>query len=241
MRRSLRAGFTLVELLVVIAIIGILVGLLLPAVAAAREAARKMECSNKIKQLALATIEFELDKKRYPGCQEVFGKTSGGAYKIGSWAVALLPYLEQQPLRDIWDDQATTPASWPTTRSAIFHPKLSAFKCGSDFLSESLPIEADFATNSYVVNAGFYPFADYSYVSANPVLGYSTTLTPTPHDVSVHSQIAANGIFNIVAPTFIVGGTTPVKSEAVRDGKSQTLCVSENLQAGDWGYWSSCG
>ena len=59
-------GFTLVELLVVIAIIGILVGLLLPAVQAAREAARRMQCSNNVKQIALATFNYESAHKKFP-------------------------------------------------------------------------------------------------------------------------------------------------------------------------------
>ena len=71
-------GFTLVELLVVIAIIGILVGLLLPAVQAAREAARRMQCSNNVKQLALAFHNYESAHKRFPP----------SAIKSGSGAVA---------------------------------------------------------------------------------------------------------------------------------------------------------
>ena len=67
MTRSNRSAFTLVELLVVIAIIGILVGLLLPAVQAAREAARRTQCTNNVKNLALATINFEDSQKQYPG------------------------------------------------------------------------------------------------------------------------------------------------------------------------------
>ena len=65
-RISGKRGFTLVELLVVIAIIGILVGLLLPAVQAAREAARRMQCSNSIKQLSLAMLNYESAYKRFP-------------------------------------------------------------------------------------------------------------------------------------------------------------------------------
>lgn len=67
LRKKPILGFTLVELLVVIAIIGILVGLLLPAVQAAREAARRMQCSNNLRQLGLATINYEATFKRLPG------------------------------------------------------------------------------------------------------------------------------------------------------------------------------
>lgn len=85
-----RRGFTLVELLVVIAIIGILVGLLLPAVQAAREAARRMQCSNNVKQLALAMHNYESAAKRFPP-----GSLRGiEGYRIG-WVGRLLPYFEQ--------------------------------------------------------------------------------------------------------------------------------------------------
>lgn len=238
MRRTHRWGFTLVELLVVIAIIGILVGLLLPAVQAAREAARRIECANKIKQLALGTIQFELDKKRYPGIQEGFGKVVGSNNnKIGTWAVAILPYLEQQPLRDIWDDPNTT-SSWTAARipaNEAFYPKLKAFVCASDFVSPSAPIESDFATNSYVANAGFYPFPELSVLDPWGV-GYVDSAAAANTN-SVLSQNAANGVFAIVAGASI-GNTNAVKADAIRDGKSQTLAFSENLQAGDWGYTS---
>lgn len=100
-----RPGFTLVELLVVIAIIGILVALLLPAVQAAREAARRMSCSNNLKQLGLAMHNYHDTFKAFP--PRAIGPTSMVTARTGnmaqgrlSWAVLVLPYMEQQSASD---------------------------------------------------------------------------------------------------------------------------------------------
>lgn len=100
-----RTGFTLVELLVVIAIIGILVGLLLPAVQAAREAARRMQCSNNVKQLALACHNFESTSKKLPKgavdvgwCDPTHPTYGGGQASQAlnqSGLISLLPFIEQ--------------------------------------------------------------------------------------------------------------------------------------------------
>ncbi len=94
---------TLIELLVVISIIGVLVALLLPAVQAAREAARRMECRSNLKQLGLAALNFESTHRRLPsggwGYQwPGFADVSSPAGQPGSWTFSLLPYLEQSAL-----------------------------------------------------------------------------------------------------------------------------------------------
>ncbi len=102
MRYYKRAAFTLVELLVVIAIIGVLVGLLLPAVQAAREAARRMQCSNNLKQIGLALHNYSTTHKVFP-----FGKgpsyTGAPVYARWSQHALLLPFLEQAPLYNTLD------------------------------------------------------------------------------------------------------------------------------------------
>ena len=127
--RSRRVGkaFTLVELLVVIAIIGILVGLLLPAVQAAREAARRMQCSNNIKQLGLALHNYESTHRVFPTSYVVArGVTTNVG---GQWSAfaRLLPYLEQGnvysnvDLSTAWDLQQT-----------ISGLKIPSYACPSD-------------------------------------------------------------------------------------------------------------
>ncbi|HEX6963173.1 MAG TPA: DUF1559 domain-containing protein [Lacipirellula sp.] len=100
-RRNRFGGFTLVELLVVIAIIGVLVALLLPAVQAAREAARRMNCQSNQKNLALACLNYEDAQKRLPPASQANDMANGKMWNINtgnqlSWIVHILPYIEQQ-------------------------------------------------------------------------------------------------------------------------------------------------
>src|SRR3989440_10523438 len=109
-----RCAFTLVELLVVIAIIGVLVSLLLPAVQTAREAARRTQCSNNLRQLALAAQNFHDPYRKLPSSIRPAGLT---ALPRISGHIQLLPFIEQKNAYDAydqtknWDDPANSPVT----------------------------------------------------------------------------------------------------------------------------------
>jgi prepilin-type N-terminal cleavage/methylation domain-containing protein/prepilin-type processing-associated H-X9-DG protein len=137
--QRLRRGFTLVELLVVIAIIGILVALLLPAVQAAREAARRVQCMNNLKQLGLAAHNHHSAKQVFPTGYlgpVPASQNIGGDQVVGVLAF-LLPYCEQQAVydgitTDLRLDKRTKP--WPNDAGTwtMAQYKLSVFRCPSD-------------------------------------------------------------------------------------------------------------
>jgi prepilin-type N-terminal cleavage/methylation domain-containing protein len=146
---SSRRGFTLVELLVVIAIIGILVGLLLPAVQAAREAARRMQCSNNLKQHGLALLNYESTHKRFPaGYTDYFNSNPVGRDGGWSWMSAVLPFMEQNALFQSLDFNRA-PYGTPGTVSdaagrnnAAAAVPLPMFRCPSDIAPPTRAINA---------------------------------------------------------------------------------------------------
>lgn len=132
-------AFTLVELLVVIAIIGILVAMLLPAVQAAREAARRMQCSNNLHQLALAAHNYENSNKQFPPGYGYFKQ----AYSAGlsndphwSWCVRLLPYFDGSTIYDQIDWSAN-PGFDPPSAWAVDRFRVPTWECPTDpYVSE---------------------------------------------------------------------------------------------------------
>lgn len=170
-----RQGFTLVELLVVIAIIGVMVGLLLPAVQSAREAARRMSCGNNLKQIGLALHNYVDTQKKLPDA--LFGSTGSLDDDGFTWMVSLLPYIEQQGLYDainpkgapgISEDVAIMQRYYPgATRIPLGETVVATYRCPSSALPNIVPATWAFP-GSQAVGSPVVP-------NARPSTGYATT------------------------------------------------------------------
>ncbi|HEX6960493.1 MAG TPA: DUF1559 domain-containing protein [Lacipirellula sp.] len=177
---SRRQGFTLVELLVVIAIIGVLVALLLPAVQAAREAARRQQCQSNLRQLSVGLANYESANGAFPPAFEFASNLATPqnpplTWLGPNWAVRLLPYIEQQALYNQIDESVVAAGTWPSGKAppAIGHANnahirmaiLAVFRCPTDSTYGEIMMEWDTTANAarwargnYAVNAGNGPF-----------------------------------------------------------------------------------
>jgi len=170
-----RSGFTLVELLVVIAIIGVLIAMLLPAVQAAREAARRSQCMNHLKQLALAALNHESTKKEFPpGCDWVATNTGSGEYAWG-WGAYLLPHIELSTIYDVIQPAQQTLATAvndATALAAMKQPQ-STFLCPSDS-GPTLSTRTNLAFTNYIgVHGPEYLYGTYPTTTYSGMFGHA--------------------------------------------------------------------
>jgi prepilin-type N-terminal cleavage/methylation domain-containing protein/prepilin-type processing-associated H-X9-DG protein len=193
-----RPAFTLIELLVVIAIIGILVALLLPAVQAAREAARRTQCTNNLRQLSLAAQNFHDTYRKLPSSIRPGGVTT--APRIAGH-VFLLPFIEQKNIYDIYDQ--TT--NWDSAKNLhITSQPIRTFICAS---SPQPRILDGNPQPSWVGN--LVATSDYS---------------PT---ISVDSRLATAGLVDYAGPGMLPKNSEPRLAE-VTDGLSNTILYAES-------------
>ncbi|MDO5555040.1 MAG: DUF1559 domain-containing protein [Planctomycetia bacterium] len=234
-----RFAFTLVELLVVIAIIGVLIALLLPAVQAAREAARRMQCTNNLKQLVLATHNYHDVHIVFP-----FGGIKDRYNCEFSWLFAPLPYMEQVSLYDSWNFSIAY--SWTKTvvdeATVVYSDNLKvlremdvpAYHCPSDEITDSLELQHwgyDGMTQkkyNYAVcvgNTGLQIYETILPLGWVPSIGTGTTAVKHKGAMFRVSQGNSPNSINPVADS--KPGNWQANMAYLIDGTSNTLAFSE--------------
>ncbi len=240
-RRTAHRGFTLIELLVVIAIIAVLIALLLPAVQSAREAARRAQCINNLKQLALAAHNYWSANNVFPmGIQWQRDMIGGGCWTSGSLLVPLMQYAEQVPLFNavnfnvnMYNQPNTTISGtgmsilWCPSDAKVAEPYLYPPGAVGTLPGVNLPMRY----TSYAANSGEFFITDFTnFQNPNPgSCEFSFDAAP--------GQIQMNGLAYMLSHVSIA---------AITDGTSNTFAFAERAHgrfpANDincWNWWTS--
>jgi prepilin-type N-terminal cleavage/methylation domain-containing protein/prepilin-type processing-associated H-X9-DG protein len=232
-----RRGFTLIELLVVIAIIAVLIALLLPAVQAAREAARRIQCTNNLKQLGLGLANYESSNGSFP-IGSVFGTNVppcgspgfGGGCQNTPWFILMLPFIEQGPLYSSFNasfgTEGVNGAGGPqgfAINSTVFTTKIPSFQCPSDnvnaFALSSLaavgvgPYTWSASKGNYGINWGNTDNGQWAISGGKGVGQFPTVYRASPFGLNSSTT-----------------GPQLVRVASVTDGLSNTQFLSELLQ-----------
>ncbi len=219
--KNRRIGFTLVELLVVIAIIGILIALLLPAVQAAREAARRAQCSNNLKQIGLAIHNYHTAFGSFPPGNIVKtagvcpGKNSVETEDSTNWMISILAFMDQGPLFETYDFEAFNEGE-PNRQVREAH--IDGYVCPSDLSTGQLMIPAAGPASQSQMAVPYMPGSyravsgrsnGYRYLDSGAISNY-----PRPWRGAIHMTGAL--------------GFSTESFKNVRDGTSNTLMVGES-------------
>ncbi|MBN1912684.1 MAG: DUF1559 domain-containing protein [Pirellulales bacterium] len=244
-----RKGFTLVELLVVIAIIGILVALLLPAIQAARAAARRMTCKSHLRNIALALHNYASSYKRFPpGFHFDLSGTVAIDRASWSWTTAVLPYLEQQALYDalgvsdrtlakLFQSAGGKGASLTSPEIALLRQPLAVYRCPSDLFPDQLP-RALSGVQSY-----------YPEVTSGSARHFDSDYSPTGFEPSTSNYMAVKGLYDNDWTYNIRenGGNngvmymeSKIAFKDITDGTSNTFLLGERNGRCLAGTWIGC-
>jgi len=217
-RRRSRQGFTLVELLVVIAIIGILAGLLLPAIQQAREAARRMSCSSNVRQVGIALQTYHDSYKKFPA-SVVWGPGNTAPYTLPyhhTWLTAILPNLEQAPL------YATVNYRLPAWGQPFIATTLPTLRCPSDANYEAVYNATTMTRGAVTTRLGIT-----NYAGSEGLHWWQTAALDPAWGEPWNRLIYSAGDFSGL---FCVTRTNGLKN--ITDGTSNTIIIAETSSSG---------